>query len=432
MPKIDTSATVRGRTKARILSNYLKTKDYIVCGARLWEPGMDSLPRLSAPLRVRDGKILALGEAAERGAAGAERVELEGRVLVPGLIDAHVHLELDPTLSTPAEQLAVPEESLREAMADRAEAMLFAGITTARDCGGGRHREHALRREIDSGRRLGPRLLCCGQPITTPGGHCDFWGGGVSTRVEIDRMVGLQVEAGSDWIKVMATGGVFTPRSRPRESQFDLARLSSLVEAAARAGRSVAAHCHGTRGIADALRAGIRTIEHASFAGRDGFGTDIDESLIKEMARAELWVSPTVNAGWARRIMNDRDEYSDFFHRMSACLRLQRDHGVRFIASTDAGIPGVRHEDLVTGLQAFECYAALRPVDVLRAATSESATALGVADRTGRLAAGLSADFLVLESDPLEDLSALRDPEFVVFRGEWLDRKERRREGGPE
>jgi len=422
MPKIATSATASRVAFASNMGNYLKMNEYLILGSRIWEADFDSLPRLSSPLRIRDGKIVALGEAAMAADRSVRRIELPGRVLVPGLIDAHVHLELDPGLRTPAEQLAVPEDVLRVAMKARARSMLYAGITTARDCGGGRHREHGLRAQIDAGELPGPRLLCCGQPLTTPGGHCDFWGGAVTTRLEIDRMIGLQVEAGSDWIKVMATGGVLTPNSHARDSQFDLPRLVNLVEAAARAGRSVAAHCHGTPGIANALRAGVRTIEHASFAGPEGFGTAIDESLVKEMARRELWVSPTVNAGWGRRILNKHGQPSEFFLRMSASLQLQRDHGVRFIASTDAGIPGVAHHDLVNGLLAFERFAGLRPVDVLRAATSEAATALGIAERTGRIAPGLSADLVVLASDPLSDLSALQNPEAVVFRGEWLSR----------
>jgi imidazolonepropionase-like amidohydrolase len=401
--------------------------DFLILGAKVWETAKDVLAPLSTPVRVRDGRILATGDEALQAGSDVPRLDLEGRFLVPGLIDSHVHLELDPALHTPAQQLAVPEEELRHAMEDRAREMLFAGILTARDCGGGRHREHRLRGQIERGDRLGPRLLCCGQPITTPGGHCDFWGGAVQTPLEIDRMVGLQVEAGSDWIKVMATGGVFTPKSRARESQFELSQLNRIVDVALLAGRFVAAHCHGTQGIADAMRAGVRTIEHASFAGEDGFGTLIDESLIKEMARAELWVSPTVNAGWGRRFVNERDEPSDFFKRMSACLQLQRDHGVRFIASTDAGIPGVRHSDLVLGLLAFERYAGLRPVDVLRSATSEAARALGIEDETGRIEKGLSADFLVLESNPLKDLAALKDPEIVVFRGRMFDRASRTR-----
>lgn len=356
----------------------------------------------------------------------AAPVDLSGRVVVPGLIDAHVHLELDPALRTPAEQLAVPVAERREAMARRARRMLAAGITTTRDCGGGLHLEHALRREIDAGARPGPRILCCGRPITTPGGHCHFWGGEVADAEEIDAKVAAQIEAGSDWIKVMATGGVFTPGTRARDTQFDEAALERVVRAAAAGGRSVAAHCHGTEGIARAVRAGVRTIEHASFAGPDGFGTALDRDLMREMADREVWVSPTVNAGWGRRVTDEAGRPTDFHRRLSSCLRTQREHGIRFIASTDAGIPGVAHDDLVEGLKVFAVFADLRPVDVLRAATSESARALGLENETGRLAPGRSADFLVLEGNPLDDLAALEDPEWVVSRGVWLDRGARR------
>ncbi len=428
MPKIDTSATASRIANASTLCKYLKMNDFLILGTRLWESEIEALRPLSSPVRVRDGNIVATGEAALEGRETACQIDLPGRILVPGLIDAHVHLELDPELKTPAEQLAVPEETRLAALERRARAMLFTGITTTRDCGGGQHYEHGLRARIDAGEIPGPRLLCCGQPITTPGGHIHFWGAAAETRIDCDRMIDLQIDAGSDWIKVMATGGVFTPKSRAGDSQFDLARLQTLVETAARRDRPVAAHCHGTQGIADALRAGVRTIEHASFAGKDGFGTLIDESLIQEMARAEVWVSPTVNAGWGRRMVDHNGEQSEFFRRMSSCLQIQRDHGVRFIASTDAGIPGVRHQDFVDGLIAFEKYAGLRPVDVLRAATSEAAIALGIEERTGRIAPGLSADLLVLEADPLADLSALRDPEVVIFRGEWFDRARRHAE----
>lgn len=426
MPEIKTSATPTAPMDAEEWVKYLISEEFIVSGARIWRADDTALEPLSSFLHVRDGRIVALGDAAGAAPPSVPRIDLAGRVIVPGLIDSHVHLELDPLLGTPAEQLRVPEEDRVVAMARRAEAMLAAGITTARDCGGGAHREHRLRDSIRARAQLGPRLLCCGQPLTTPGGHCSFWGGEVVTRVDIDRMIALQVEAGSDWIKLMATGGVFTPGSRARDAQFDLPRVLSIVDSARRAGRPVAAHCHATEGIANAVRAGVRTIEHASFAGPDGFGTALDDSLMQEMAAAELWVSPTVNAGWGRRIVDAEGEPTDFFRRLSTTLRAQRDHGVRFIASTDAGIPNVFHHDLVAGLIAFERFAGLRPVDVLRSATSEAALALGIANETGRIGAGLSADFLVLEGDPLADLTFLDDPEFVVFRGDWLDRESRR------
>ena len=406
----------------------MNSNDFLVHGARLWRGDSDALDPLSSLLHVREGRLIAVSSEGTE-AAGATKdlpvLDLEGRFIVPGLIDAHVHLELDPALKSPKEQLAVAESDRRAGIAARAKRMLGAGITTARDCGGGAHWELAHRNAINAQEAMGPRLLCCGQPLTPRGGHCNFWGGEVETRLEIDRMVALQLEAGADWIKVMATGGVFTPGTNARDAQFDLPRLLSIVGAAERGGSFVAAHCHGTEGIRNAVRAGVRTIEHASFAGPDGFGTELDDSLMQEMASQKLWVSPTVNAGWGRRIENDKGEPTDFFKRLSSLLRTQKEHGIRFIASTDAGIPGVEHHNLVGGLLAFERFADLRPVEVLRSATSEAAAALGIQDETGRIAPGLSADFLVLDSNPLENLASLRDPEIVVFRGECFDREAR-------
>lgn len=415
----------------------MKELNFSITRARVWRGDGEALEALTSPLRVREGRFVeapappapsanAPAPSANAPERARDAIDLGDRVIVPGLIDAHVHLELDPALKSPKEQLAVPEPARRAAMARRAGAMLAAGITTTRDCGGGGYMEHDLRGEIDAGRVPGPRLLCCGRPITTPGGHCHFWGGEVDGEAAIDERVGEQIEAGSDWVKVMATGGVFTPGgARARDTQFDEAALRRVVDAAAAGGRSVAAHCHGTAGIALAARAGVRTIEHASFAGERGFGTDLDLALMREMAASELWVSPTVNAGWGRRRVDEGGQPTGFFTRMSTALRAQRDHGIRFIASTDAGIPGVVHSELVAGLEAFAAFADLRPVDVLRAATSESARALGLASETGRIAPGLFADFLVLDADPLEDLSALRDPAWVVIRGRWLDREAR-------
>jgi len=402
----------------------LESNEILMIGARLWLAERDRPSADATALRIRNGRIHALGADALRvDALASARVEtvidLSGRVVIPGLIDAHVHLELDPAIATPAEQLAVPEATRARAMVERARALLVGGVTTARDCGGGAWREHALRRRIDAGEIPGPRLLCCGQPLTTPDGHCAFWGGAVAAPSEIDRVVARQIEAGSDWIKVMATGGVYTPNSRPGALQFEAPALAAIVRAAGRAGRAVAAHCHGTPGIAAALAAGVRTIEHASFAGPDGFGTALDPALMDALAASAVWVSPTVHAGWVARATDATGAPSDFFRRMSGCLGLQRERGVRFIASTDAGIPGVVHGELAGGLEGLKRYAGMRPVDALRAATCDAADALGVAGETGRIAPGLSADLVVLRGDPTLDLAVLRAPEAVVFRGRW-------------
>jgi imidazolonepropionase-like amidohydrolase len=160
----------------------------------------------------------------------------------------------------------------------------------------------------------------------------------------------------------------------------------------------------------------VRTIEHCSFAGKEGFGSDFDEGVAAKLVASGAWVSPTVNAGWGRRLEKDGAP-TPFFERMSACFAHLREAGARFIASTDAGIPGVEHHRLARGLVAFSRYAGTSPVETLRTATSESARALGLEGETGVLSPGLAADVLLVAGNPLEDLRVLERPLLVVARG---------------
>ncbi len=384
-------------------------------GLRVWDGVSAAREERPSTIRIENGAITAIGSDATL-VRGAEVHSLEGATAIPGLIDAHVHLTLDPAISSPAEQLRVPEERLVGAMEARALAMLQAGITTARDLGGGAWLEVRLRDRIARGEVPGPRLLCAGQPVTTRGGHCHFWGGEAETPDEIRAVVRRQVEREVDWIKVMATGGVLTRGTPIREAQFDRERLSTLVGEARALGRPVAAHCHGTAGIRNAVEARVTTIEHCSWAGSEGFGSDLDASVADRMAAQRIWVSPTVNAGW-RRFLTKGDRPSRFSERMTACFETVRRAGVKLIASTDAGIPGVRHERLAEALSVFAEFAALSPLRALRAATSDAASGLGLVGETGALRPGLAADVLVVDGNPLDDLAALERPRLVVARG---------------
>ena len=181
-------------------------------GVRIWDGASEALRPGLATLRIEDGRIVGIGDSAELE-RDAERIELRGAVALPGLCDAHVHLTLDP-----ARREAVQDASgdPLETMAVRARAMVEAGITTARDLGGPEFRALELRDRIASGELVGPRLLCAGQPLTSPQGHCWFWGGEASGADELRAVVRRQVERGADWIKVMATGGVLTKGTTPR------------------------------------------------------------------------------------------------------------------------------------------------------------------------------------------------------------------------
>jgi imidazolonepropionase-like amidohydrolase len=377
-------------------------------GLRIWDGVSDAL-------RPGLGELFVSGERlSDRGAPEARRIDLRGAVALPGLCDAHVHLELDPAWGAPPP----PDgEDVVPAMADRARSMVEAGITTARDLGGGPHfRTLALRDRIARGEVPGPRLLCAGQPVTSPQGHCWFWGGQASGADEMRAVVRRQVEAGTDWIKIMATGGVLTKGTTPALSQFSQEELEAAVAEARAHGRPVAAHCHGTEGVQRAARAGVRTIEHCSFADESGFGGAQDPEVIGDIVRAGAWVSPTVNVNFARFYREDGTP-GKFASRMSELYGKLRAAGAPFIASTDAGIPNVAHHRLPEGLAVFARMAGATPVETLRTATSDAARCLGLERETGRLAKGLAADVLVVDGNPLEDLSALLRPVLVIARG---------------
>ena len=374
----------------------------VYANVRLWNGVAESYDQADS-IAVQGDAIVAIGR-------GLDGEDCRGLTVLPGLIDAHVHMVLDPALSSAVEQVAEEPHVVRHKMVARAEAMVRAGITTARDLGGGAWLELELRDRIDAGDVAGPRLLCAGQPVTSVGGHCHFWGGEAADASAAEAVIARQQEHGVDLIKLMATGGMLTPHSQPKDAQFDQSTTSAIVAAARARGFGVAAHCHGTAGIRHAAKAGVRSIEHCSWIGPDGKRGDYDPDVAREIARRGIWVSPTINAGWARF-------GADAAAKVTTHLRALKESGCRLVASTDAGIPRVRHEDLARALPVFARLAELSPVETLRCATSEGAAALGLADATGTLHTGACADLLFVRGDPLADLAALLEPAMVVARG---------------
>jgi imidazolonepropionase-like amidohydrolase len=368
---------------------------------RIWD-GQRLLPEDC--LRFSVSGIEAVG--ADLSPVGSDErvVDCAGATAIPGLIDAHVHMELDPERGQPPGP-GEPRDPAR--LDERAAAMVGAGITTARDLGGGVWAELALRDRIRRGERVGPRLLCAGQPITTPDGHCHFWGGGAGDLTDALKVLERQVRQGSDLIKVMASGGMFTRGSDPAAAQFDVTTLTAIVAAARAHDLPVAAHCHGTRAIEFAARAGVRTIEHCSWMGANGWAGNYEEAVARLMLEQGVWVSPTVNRGWQRYLDNPDSTKLD---RIRGAFRAMATLGIPFVASTDAGIPGVYHHHLPQALAVFSQVARLPAEATLRSATSDAARAVGLASITGHLTAGYAADIVLLDGDPLADLTALTRP----------------------
>lgn len=379
---------------------------------RIWDGIADAYLDGVDAIRIERGAITALGITSEISAGAAVR-DMGGLTVIPGLIDAHVHMVLDPDVRDPLAQARGDAETQLAAMALRTAAMVRAGITTARDLGGGEWLELTLRDRIVRGEVAGPRLVCAGQPITSPGGHCHFWGGEAAALPDAAAVIARQHAHGVDLIKVMATGGTMTKGSTPRMAQFDQETLTAIVADARQRGYPVAAHCHGTAGIRNAVHAGVNTIEHCSWVGDAGWGAEYDAELAQMMAAHGIWVSPTVNAGWKRH-QGSGSEHETRLLRNFAAMRAA---GVRLAASTDAGIPNVRHEDLGKALPVFAHFGGMSNVEVLRTATSGCAQAIGLGRLTGTVAAGFSADLLFVDGDPLTDLACLTVPAAVLARG---------------
>ena len=366
----------------------------------------ESSSQRQGPLVVSDGIFVS-----ESADPDDQIRDMRGLFAIPGLIDAHVHMCLDPELKDPLQQTAPGKEKIAKDIRKRASMMVRAGITTARDLGGGEYLELKVRDEIAAGKTLGPRLVCAGQPITSVGGHCHFWGGEANGDDEAVAVLERQREKGVDLIKVMVTGGNITPGSRPVDSQFEVQTVTNIVALAKQYGFHVAAHCHGTDGIRQAASAGVTTVEHCSWVGESGWGKDFDTAVVSLMANNGVWVSPTINVGWKRFTQKV------FIETMQQNYRKMKEAGIRLIASTDAGIPNVFHHDLPRALPIFAHFAGLSAVEALRAATSDCAEAIGLGGITGLIRPGYSADFVLYEEDPLLNLEILEKPFMVVSRG---------------
>ncbi|WP_236244012.1 amidohydrolase family protein [Streptomyces sp. CC210A] len=364
---------------------------------------------------VEGDSITAVGPRAQIAArVGSDDTHLafpEGTV-VPGLIDAHVHLVFDGGADPVATLQESSDETLLKDMRRRAEQLLSSGVTTARDLGDRNGLALQLDAEIASGSTPGPRIVSAGTPATPPGGHCHFLGGEVTGEAEVRDLVRRNIDAGATVIKAMVTGGGLT-KGGPQswQSQFSPEELQALVDEAHQAGLRVAAHAHGTDGITAAVEAGVDTIEHCTWMTSDGF--DLRQDVLKQIIDRGIAVCPAVSPHWQ---MLPRFFGEERAAAMFDLVRQMAEAGATLIAGTDAGVQRTGFDGLVPALS-FYAHLGLSNDRILGMATADAAEALGLGETTGRIAPGFRADVLVVDGDPLEDLSALKAVRAVVAEG---------------
>lgn len=329
---------------------------------------------------VDSGRIVSVGaRAAEQ--RDARTIDLRAYTVLPGLIDAHVHLGIGGSVR------------------DNALADLRAGFTTVLDLGARSTRLLRIRDSINAGLIPGPRVLAAGIWIGVQNGVCEFGGIGIADGAEAFRSrVRENVAAGADVIKLCVTGWPADAYARPSEYEIGDDVMRAVVDEANAVGRPVIAHGISTGGVLAAVRSGVHGLAHAAF---------LDASTARALRDRRVFMIPTL----ASLTVNDSSAAS---RALISSTALAFHDGVTLVFGTDAGVlPHGRQADEFVALRR----AGIPAIDVLRAATINAARALGIADSVGTIAPNMAADIIAVEGDPLSDMTSLGRTRFVMSRG---------------
>jgi len=391
--------------------------------------GTGAAPVKNAVILVRDGRITAAG-ANVAVPSGATVIDLSAYTVLPGLIDAHVHLAGRTIGDGDWQHSRLTEMPSQLALlgAAHAQQTLEAGFTTVRVLGSAAFGDVALRNAINAGWIPGPRIVAAGVSFGIRGGHCDETNGlqpdalgheagvaeGVADGVEEARnAVRYAVKYGADVIKICATGGVLSLTDSVGVQQYTEEEMRAIVETATQLDRRVAAHAHGTAGIKAAVRAGVTSIEHGSI---------LDAEAVRMMKEKGTWLVPTLLAGFTVESLATAGRLPPpiaakalaIAPRQHTSFKLAVDGGVRIALGTDAGV--MRHGTNGREFGLMVRYG-MTPMQAIVAGTSGGATLLGLEAEIGTIAAGKQADLVAVRGDPIQNIALLEHVDFVMKGG---------------
>lgn len=381
-------------------------------------------------VQIDGERIVGFGDFKAEANAGGQWLDWSRYTVLPGLMDMHTHLADFITSSEVAAPLYTSAADTALQGVDNARRTLRAGFTTVRDVGCYRaFTDVALRNAIDRGIIEGPRMFVAGAYITVSGGGGEVTGfapdvvvpaemrrGVANSESEIRQRVRELISGGSTFIKVIATGAVLTAGTTPGAAEYSEAEIHAAVDEAAQYGVFVTAHAHGAEGIKRAVRAGVRSIEHASY---------LDDEGIALMKKHGTWLVADVYNGDYIAEIGRRDHWSEeILRKNDETTQTQRDGfakavkaGVRIAFGTDSGV--YPHGDNARQFAYMVRYG-LTPMGAIRAATLNSAQLLGRDKDFGSIGTGKFADLIAVEGDPLQDIDRLRQVRGVIKAGRQI------------
>lgn len=382
-----------------------------------------------ATIVVQDGRIVSVTEGHQPAAAGSTLIDLKDKVVLPGLIDTHVHLTGDPGGDFWREATDSDEWGVVVG-AKNARITALAGFTTVRDVGSARLTGFALRRGTAEGLIPGPRIQSAGPALAIIGGHGDVSGfrpevndalaaGNTCTGAkECAERVREASKRGADLIKITATGGVLSQQARGLGQHFTDEEMQAIADTAHSLGLKVAAHAHGAAGIRGAAEAGIDSIEHCTFA---------DPGAIAAMKKNGTACVPTLMAytGIRERLGKGiytpqvEDKIRQTLQVVGKAAAEMHRQGINIVFGTDSGV--FEHGRNAEEFGMMVDLIGMSPAEALAAATTGAAKLMDLENEVGRIAPGMSADIIAVDANPLENIRTLEDVRFVMVRGRIIE-----------
>lgn len=377
---------------------------------------------------IEDDKIVAVNNGYTSPQSGDSLIDLTNEFVLPGLMDMHVHLEGETSPDNYIKKFTLNEADIAFNAALYAKRTLMAGFTTVRDLGG-TGVNTALRKAIDRGAVIGPRVYSAGKSIATTGGHADptnsyrkdLMGdpgpaeGVINSPEEARKAVRQRYKNGDDVIKITATGGVLSVAKDGSGPQFTIEELKAIVETANDYGMVTAAHAHGAEGMKRAVEAGINTIEH---------GTMMTPEVMELMKEKGTYYVPTITAG---KFVADKAKVEGYYPavvvpkalevgpQIQGTFKEAYKKGVKIAFGTDAGV--FPHGDNAKEFQ-YMVEVGMKPMEAIQSATITAAQLLKAEDRLGSVSVGKLADIIAVDGDPIRDITILQNVTFIMKNGE--------------